>query len=81
MTVNTNCDDHAEVYRFRLWNWSLEDGQAIASVMMNWQDCTGEYFPGEEYGWDYLLREAAGRITNARYNKMIFPPVTVRASS
>lgn len=50
-----NFDDHAEVYRFRLWNWTLKNGQANASVMIDWQDFTSEYFPGEEYGWDQLL--------------------------
>jgi len=69
-----NFDDHAEVYRFRLWNWTLENGQANASVMIDWQD-----FTSEEYGWNRLLSRAVERISNARYNKTSFEPLTIGA--
>lgn len=58
--------DYSDVFRFRLWMWSLTEGGAEATVLMGWQDFNGDDPPGAEYGWDQLLRAAVDRLRRAR---------------
>lgn len=58
--------DYSDVFRFRLWSWSLTPDGAEAELLQDWQDFNGDDPPGAEYGWDQLLRAAVDRLRRAR---------------
>ncbi len=75
--------DYSDVFRFRLWSWSLTEGGAEggaeATVLMGWQDFNGDDPPGAEYGWDQLLRAAVDRLRRARSERQTGARVQVGA--
>lgn len=71
-------EDYAEVHSFwvRLWRDTPDGPQA--EIIVNGQDFCADH--EEEWGeWAELLRTAAERIRNARYNKREFEPRLVGA--
>lgn len=71
--------DYSDVFRFRLWSWSLTEGGAEAELLLSWQDFNGGDPPGAEYGWDQLLRAAVNLLRRARSERQTGARVQVGA--
>jgi hypothetical protein len=71
--------DYSDVFRFRLWMWSLTSDGAKAEILMGWQDFNGDDPPGAEYGWDQLIRAAVDRLRRARSERQMMKSEQVGA--
>lgn len=74
-------DDHAEVYHFKIYCWKNRDGILIAQEE-EWAENDFVMEQGALYGplslYSAIVRRAAERIQDARYNKIEFDPAFVR---
>jgi len=72
--------DYGEAFQFRLLQWGIRSERAVSTVLLDWQDFSGDDPPGEEYGWDTLLRLAVARVRRVRSEREPFEPVLVGAA-